>query len=538
MENLIQQQTRIDLQRKADEQGKTGSFQGTVTSVNGATDTMGVTYGPAVEKQMPIQHPFIGTTSWIRSIPDVNTRFLMQNRMDSIQAEAIKTIPFPSYANGPNGTPVGRAYDYQNQRNVYRQLNPGEHDIASSGAALAYFGAQGNLDLRSGAHIKRYLNRLTNATEDTAPTHVRRLLQNEPGTMGDEDRVGIVKRWTTPIDEIYAQDANNNFQNEHYLQLLNPANEGPAILLSRIEGQVYDDNAVAIEQFSTTLPLRSQEFWYTTQDNFVRREIDQNGNIYMALPEDATIGYEFIIPAGNYRAEIGLNRDITIGQDEIVAVDGNIQYTVGGNVSYDVTGNYNIVTGGPSAQNAFTMDVTPGQETVGFVNSSFFGFQAENSDSGGLTSIFGPMNSGMFFNGTGQVQIQDGLGGGAIFAGPDVSLFTAGGGSLSLGDTSILSDSSGDDLISITDGEVQIQSSNNVTVVGNVFSATVGTLFLGQNAAIPAVLGLMLMAWADTHTHIAIGLGSPTSPPIIPSASLIGTPASPYSLSAFFSPNI
>jgi hypothetical protein len=115
-------------------------------------------------------------------------------------------------------------------------------------------------------------------------------------------------------------------------------------------------------------------------------------------------------------------------------------------------------------------------------------------------------------------------------------IFTSDGASLTLGDTLVLSDASGDDLISITEGEVQIQSSNNVTVVGNVFSATVGTLFLGQNAAIPAVLGLMLMAWLDTHIH-PTGTG-PSGPPVIPTASLIGTPASPYSLSAFFSPNI
>jgi hypothetical protein len=511
MENLVQQQTRIDLQKKGNEQGKLGSFEGIVTSVSGASDTMGMSFGPALDRQMPIQHPFIGTTSWIRSIPDINTRFLMQNRMDSVQPEALKTLPFTAFANGPDGKPVGRATDYQSQRNLYRQLNPGEHDIAASGAALAYFGERGNLDLRSGAHVKRQLNRESNSTEDTAPTHVRRFLQNAPGTMGDEERMGIVKRWTTAIDETYPQ-ANGKFQSEHYLQVLNPANANPKILLRRIEGHVYEDDASVINHFTTAIPLRSQELWYTTQDNVVRREIDQNGNMLLALPTDATIGYEFLIPSGTYRAEIGVNRDITIKKDEIVQVGGDIQYTVGGHVNYDVTGDFTISNGAVGSQNTFFMDVTSGSEAVNLFNPKQYGFSATNAG-GGMTSVLGPKGSSITMDSQGFIHLKDGEGGSIDIEGPMINIATSGPTSLSL-------DATGG------------------TLEGLQFMANVEMIFLGQGAAIPAVLGLQLMAWMDAHTHISNIPGLPTSPPVIPSATLIGTPASPYSITAFFSPNI
>jgi hypothetical protein len=486
---------------------------------------MSLSFGPTSGRWMPIQHPFVGTSSWLRSVPDSGTKYLLINRFDTGQPEAIKALPVLT---------KNRSQDYINGTNIYRNLNSGEHDFASAGAALAYLGKRGHLDLRSGATVKAQLNREEQTSRQGAPTHKRELLNWTVGEMGDEERLGIVKRWTTAIDETFPQDANNNFQNEHYLKLKNPAGSAPEILLWHMEGQLYDDDTTPLTHFTSGLPLRSRKFWYTTTDDFVRQEIDQNGNVLMSLPSVATIGHELLIPGGNYRANIGVDREMTIGRDENVSVGGNINYTVVGAVGYTVTGNLNLTAG----DNAFTMDVTPGQETVGMMNAGLLGFQAENTSDGGLTSIFGPQGSGMFFNGLGKIQIQDGLGGGAVFEGDAVTMFSKGGALLALGTSTILAGPSGSDYLSIEDQLVQIMSGNTMNIVSQVFNANAGTLFLGANAVQPAVLGLNMMAWTDVHTHLAAAPFAPTSPPIIPTALLVGTPASLYSLSAFFAGNL
>jgi hypothetical protein len=326
METPIQQASRLSASQYQNAQGTAGPFEAVVVSVSASSDSMGLSFGPTRNRPMPIQHPFIGTTSWIRSIPDTGTRYLLQNRFDSGQPEALKTIPT---------LPGQRASDYGTGINVYRTLNPGEHDFASSGLSLAWMGKRGNFDLRSGANIKSQMSRDEQAHTTVAPTFKRELLNHQVGEMGDEERLGIVKRWTTAIDETFPQQ-NNQFQTEHYLQLDNPAGSAPEVLMRSIEGQVYEDDATQIMHFTTNLPLRSQKLWYTTTDDYLRREIDQNGNYLLQFPSDATTGYQMIIPNGSYSQDINLDRDVTIGRDETVQVQGDINYTVQGNVSYNL----------------------------------------------------------------------------------------------------------------------------------------------------------------------------------------------------------
>lgn len=524
METLIQKYSRLAEAQSDYEQGKRGPFEGAVVSVTPTTDTMGVRFGPAKERRMPIQHPFNGTTSWIRSVPEVETRFLLQNRFDSNQPEALKTIPPP---------PEKRSSDYLNQLNAYRTLSPGEHDIGSSGMGFAYFSRRGNIDLRSGHAIKRNLNRDTLSIEDSAPTHIKNLLKNTAGKLGDEERIGIVKRWKNAVDQNYIQDSNQKFQAEYFIQLNNPAESNPSVLLKRTEGQVYNEAGERVKQLSTNVPLRHQSVWYTTTDDSLVKEIDENGNQIIQYPQTATTGFEMIIPNGNYRSEM-INRDVTIKGDELVAVTKNINYTVSGGVNYEVSKSFNIVAG----RNALTMDVTEGQETVGLINPNLLGFQAENTSDGGITSVFGPKNSGMFMNGQGKVQIQDGLQGGAVFEGTSVTLFNSSGSRLSIADSVIISGKSGKDFVSIDSDLVQISSGKEIGLIGSSFSAKVGGVFLGNNAAIPAVLGLSLLTWLDTHTHIATGPGAPTTPPIIPASIFTGTPLSVVSTTVLLPPPI
>lgn len=336
VETVIQAATR-QAERDTDYmQGRTGPFEGVITSVQPDSDLQTVQYGPAPGRQMPIQHPFNGSTSWIRSIPDIQSRVLMQLRSDTGQAETLKTI---------SPSTQSRVADYENALNAYRTLSGGEHDLVSSGLATLFMGHRGNLDARSGTGVKLQLNREAVEAKISAPTHVRTFLQNEPGTLGDEERFGIVKRWTSPIQETYPQQS-GDFLAEHYRNLLNPANQGPEVLFQTIEGHVTDPSTGAqLLQTKTSLPLRLQHLYYDTIDNPYRKELDQNGNLYQEFPTEATEGYELNIQSGNYRSTMALNREVSIGIDELVTVGQNIQYTVQGDVMYEVDGDMNFTAG-------------------------------------------------------------------------------------------------------------------------------------------------------------------------------------------------
>ena len=303
-----------------------GPFEGLVVSVQSGNDSIGVQFGPTRERIMPIPHPFSGTTSWIRSMPETNSKYLMQNRFDTGQPEALKTLPI-SQGN--------RSSLYGQGLNTYRTLDSGEHDIASSGSASAFLGRRGHFDLRSGANIKSQLSRESQDRTELAPTYKRELLFHAIGAMGDEERLGIVKRWTTAIDETYPQK-NGKFVAEHYLQIKNPAGTAPAVLFQSIEGSVYGDSGTELKHFTTAVPLRSQKLWYTTTDAYLRQEIDQNGNFLLEFPPTATVGYELLIPQGGYKSDIGLDREFSVGRDDSLTVTGNLHYQIQENSQWDV----------------------------------------------------------------------------------------------------------------------------------------------------------------------------------------------------------
>lgn len=482
METIVQQATRINLQKHQNEQGKLGAFAGKVVTVAPLDDQFYLSFGAAPSRVMPVQHPFSGENSWLRSMPEVGAVYLMQNRFDTGQPEALKTIP---------AFTATRAQDYQNSLNVYRALQPGEHDIVSNGFAMAYFSQRGNLDLRSGASVKMQLDQDNQETRLQSPTIKRNLLFNTLGMMGDEERIGIVKRWTDAATEFYVKtdDGNDNFVSEHYLQLTNPAKEGPVVLLQRIEGQVYDEDGDVLNHTTTALPLRSQALWYTTTDEFLSREIDQNGNMLFNFPSTASTGFEIQIPNGSFRQVIGVDRDVTIDGDERVVVQQNIHYTVSDDVLYDVTGNYTINSGA----NALLMDVTEGSEAVSLLNSAGLGIQATNAG-GGALNLIGP--SGSSFN-----------------------IASSGAATLAAKQT------------------LNLTVDQSMTFSGQVLNANFDSINLGKGAAIPAVLGLTLQTYLDMHFHTSTAPGDPTSPPVIPSASFNGTPQSILSIKILLAGN-
>ena len=480
METLIQTATRINQLKYDQEQGKLAPFEGIIVQVTASDDTMGVSFGPTRNRTMPVQHPFVGSTSWIRAMPNQGSRLLMQNRFDTGQPEALKTLPIG---------PEERTSAYKNQTNTYREMEPGEHDIASSGLALSFYGRRGNLDHRAGAGIKTQLDRDNLQIYQSAPTYKNALVYNNLGEMGDEQRLGIIKRWKSPIEEYYVQ-ANDKFLSESYLQLKNPAGANPTVLLKRIEGHVYDDLGQVLKQTSTGLPLRSQTEWHTLNDQITKHEVDDHGNIYTELPAVATTGYELNIPKGSYNSTIGVDRNVLIQRDERVQVKGNVQYKVTGNVTYGVTKNVQVSAG----SNNLNMDADAG--SVSFLNSKSYGIKATSSE----VTISGPSDSSAKMDAAGIV-IKDG-----------------GQASLELMGKSQMA---------------TLKSPSIISLAGK-------QILIGNNAAISAVLGISLLTWLDTHTHTIIAPlpGIPTSPPVVPAASLIGTPGSIISTNIMLAPNI
>ena len=481
-DTLIQGATRRSQQRYQDEQGKLGAFAGTVKAVTPNADELTMSYGPTPGRAMPVQHPFVSQNSWIRSMPEIGTVFLMTNRFDSGQPEALKTIPAFS---------KDRADEYLRGLNIYRAVQPGEHDIVSSGFASAYFSRRGNLDLRSGASVKVQLSRENLDLMTQAPTHRAQFLYWQAGTMGDEARTGIVKRWTSASDETFIKK-NDQFVSESYLHLKNPNQAGgPVALLRKIEGQVFDDEGAEIKHTTTALPLRSQSLWYTTTDEFLKLEIDENGNLLYDFPSTATTGWEMQIPEGSFRQVIGKDRDVTIDKDDRAVVQENIDYTVGQNVTYNVTKNVTW-NSGEGTPNTLFMDAENGAVQLTNKDNSY-GFIATNAG-GGSTKMVGPQDSGLTFssNGSGVLNSVQSL---------------------------------------------MLKVDQIMNMEGTTLNMNFSTVNIGKAAYVPAVMGLALQTLFDSHFHTSSAPGSPTSPPTIPSVTFNGTPQSITSIKIMLAGN-
>jgi len=80
--------------------------------------------------------------------------------------------------------------------------------------------------------------------------------------------------------------------------------------------------------------------------------------------------------------------------------------------------------------------------------------------------------------------------------------------------------------------KIQIVSSADLVVSGNNVDISGGTVNLGDpnGLAFGAMLGDLMVALFDAHTHLCTAPGSPSGPPVIPIASLNGSPAYPVAM--------
>jgi len=160
-----------------------GIFSGYVDTASGETQSAKLVYAGG-EKSIPLPMPFEGTDSWIRSIPNSGSPCVLANRSDT------EDLTFITYL---NESAEKRLEQYKGTSGLYRPLNPGEHEIHSSGLAQSYYASRPYMEHRAGI-IRSWLDQDRVECGQKAPLHVRQIWEHASNEIGDEERFGVVKR--------------------------------------------------------------------------------------------------------------------------------------------------------------------------------------------------------------------------------------------------------------------------------------------------------------------------------------------------------
>jgi hypothetical protein len=205
--------------------------------------------------RLNVRHPYIGPSSWIRVMPEAGTLALTMQRGDDIREEIFGYIaPKPNI----------RIRQYKEGLVLYRPLDSGELELMSSGRAYAFFGGNGDVELRGGS-IRQDLSQSNLEVRSIAPTFNRRLHKAATGAIGYEERFGVVKRPDTTSPNLlqkYVRQPDNTFSLE-YSRWLSDTAGNP--LVETQEGHVVDGGGQLVKQASTNKTLRSHRSWFHKQ---------------------------------------------------------------------------------------------------------------------------------------------------------------------------------------------------------------------------------------------------------------------------------
>lgn len=103
----------------------------------------------------------------------------------------------------------------------------------------------------------------------------------------------------------------------------------------------------------------------------------------------------------------------------------------------------------------------------------------------------------------------------------EVSLVSKDGNGVVMGSQGmLLTDKKGLQMVHVDSSQnrVQIMAAQDVIISAGRCTIQAGTINLGTTASFSAVLGELLEAYLDSHTHTCSAPGSPSTPPIIPSS--------------------
>jgi hypothetical protein len=332
-----------------------GIFQGLIDSTSGEHQSAKLSYSGGMSN-IPLPMPFESSSSWIRSIPNTGAAALLAYRGDTQEPTFIRYL---------NDEPSKRLSDYNGGLNLYRPLVSGEHEIHSSGNAQSYYSQRPLLEQRGGV-IRSWLDQDKAEAGQRAPIHTRQLHGYKSNAVGDEERIGVVRRpkklnlanaallGTTTSSNFYtypypdfslpggvpaafgllseavgaASEAASAitglykirpFAKEYLRVIKNDLHVGtgsakvflpPTHLVDIREGQVFDDEGKQVTGESGAY-LRAKHEYFTTLNDSTKMEIDDLGNIVWSLSLGATEGWLTKVPFGAWKLEANRGIDMS-----------------------------------------------------------------------------------------------------------------------------------------------------------------------------------------------------------------------------------
>lgn len=342
-----------DQTEQSNQQGLDKPYSVYVDSISSDSEKVVVRNHATRGRELSISHPFISTGSWIRALPEVGAQYMATNRADDSDPQLLSSI---------NKTTEVRVTAYRNRLGAFRGLSPGEIEISSSGLSQAFFSSRSFNSTRAGL-LLRTMNQDDLTIMDRSPIHTKQLLNYKVGELGDEYRIGIVSRPKNSWKTIYPK-INDKFLAEEFIHLVNPALSAPKTLFSIQRGHVVDKGGQPLKQKKTSLPLRSVQNFYATDDTFTTFEIDQSGNYLIQMAQAATDGMQVEIPNGNLMFKIKKDWNSTIEGNRGAIIKGTDSIDVGVNKKTKVTKTYSVDTETMSFKVSKELTITAGGTTV------------------------------------------------------------------------------------------------------------------------------------------------------------------------------
>jgi len=290
------------------------------TATNPQTDQITYT-GPRAGRTVPITHPYLGPSSWIRVMPERSTRMILDSRADS--GETFTT----AYMAEDAAERLIRA-TYEDNRFFYRRLQESEIEITSRGLASAHFAEDGTLSMRGGP-LTSVLDVPKLEANTKAPTIIQRTLDNNTSEISSEMRFGVVKRFTdtdqpqelwvrvTPEggDEVFAKE---------YLRHIS-SKAPPYNLVDHREGHVVANDGTEPTSSVTGKKLRSRTVYGTIRIEETVHEIDVEGNVNWILPDNASYGLNINVSRTDIKMTAGRDVSFSVSRNFLVDAEQTVE---------------------------------------------------------------------------------------------------------------------------------------------------------------------------------------------------------------------
>lgn len=476
-----------------------------VKSISKESELAKVTYYSNRDRLINVTHPYVGPAAWIRAMPEDGTLFTGIFRSDEAPPQTITTY---------QRAVQERVKAYYNGRNIYRPLYPGELDLVSSGVGGIFMPRRPKADVRGGS-ITRQTDQDALSTMDKSPTHVRSTLQGTFDSLNDTERFGIVYRHENTWKQYYPKVA-EDFAAEYYMQLLNPKQESPQpeVLFSIQKGHVIDQGGLQETQEITGLPLRVQERYYANDNSDTLYQTDENGNVFIRTAAAATDGYQLNIPTGFYKKNVAKN--------EVVSIQENREHNVGlssttliGENSYTTVGQ-NIFITSEDGGSQMVFDANENAQKV-YIRTNTHLFTLDDTTDKEAIYLMHSIGSQFNIDKEGSIKMVT-AGGNLVFLDEPngaVTVVSKNKATATFKNEITISDGSGKQVLAF-DGssKIQITASSDVVLSAGKVTVDAGSVNLGSNAVLSAVIGEQLSALFDAHTHATVvGASTPPVPP-------------------------